>query len=229
MNTINSIKNLTSFEKKLWIFSVAIVTVSYLAVGVHGTLSLIASLIGASALIFIAKGDVLGQILTVVFSLLYAIISFKTKYYGEMITYLGMTMPIAILSVISWLKNPYSDTEVKISHLTFKKIIMLLILTIITTWIFYYILKHFNTANLLVSTISISTSFLAASLMLIRSPYYAAFYGLNDIVLIVLWAMATIKEISFLPMVVCFLMFLINDIYGLINWLNMEKKQHQDL
>lgn len=229
MYIINSIKNLSKFEKSLWAFSCIVVLFSYYLINTSSTLTLIASLIGVSALIFIAKGNVLGQILTVLFSLLYALISIKMHYYGEMITYLGMTMPIAILSVISWVKNPYSNNEVKVSTLNLNKIINLFIMAIVTTFVFYHILKYFNTYNLFFSTLSITTSFLAASLMLLRSKYYAVFYGMNDIVLIILWTLATIQDVSFFPMVACFFIFLINDIYGLINWSIMAKKQKQSI
>ena len=44
-------------------------------------------------------------------NLLYGVISFTFSYYGEMLTYLGMTMPIAIFDLISWLKNPHNGNK----------------------------------------------------------------------------------------------------------------------
>lgn len=85
------------------VFSLLVVTGSFLIGSTSGYLTLAASLVGVTALIFVSKGDVTGQVLTVVFSILYAVISYTFQYYGEMITYLGMTMPIAIMSVVSWL------------------------------------------------------------------------------------------------------------------------------
>lgn len=72
-------------------------------------MTLIASLIGVPSLIFCAKGNPVGQILMIVFSILYGIISYGFAYYGEMITYLGMTLPMAVFSLVSWLRNPYED------------------------------------------------------------------------------------------------------------------------
>ena len=60
-------------------------------------------------MIFNAKGNPIGQFLTIVFSLLYGIISYGFSYYGEMITYLGMTMPMSVFALVSWIKNPYKD------------------------------------------------------------------------------------------------------------------------
>ena len=90
---------------------------------------------------------------------------------------------------------------------------------------FYFILKTLGTANLAVSTLSVATSFLASSLMLLRSSYYAVAYAANDIVLIVLWILASLKDITYLPMVANFLVFLVNDIYGFWSWSRREKKQ----
>lgn len=229
MKLYNPFKYLTKFEWALWLLSVMVVSGSFAVTDEHNYLILTASLVGATALIFVSKGDVWGQILTVVFSIFYGVISVQFRYYGEMITYLGMTMPIAILSVYTWIKNPYKDTnEVKIHKLSKKQIMLLILSTILVTYAFYFILKEFNTANLLFSTISIATSFLASSLMMLRNQYYALAYAANDIVLIVLWVLATMENITYLSMIICFVMFLANDIYGFVNWEKMKKRQIQN-
>ena len=222
MKMHNPFRNLSKFEWSLWIASLIVVSSTFFLAGDFNILTLIASLIGVTALIFIAKGDLTGQ----VFSLFYAVISLQFRYYGEMITYLGMTAPIAILSVISWLKHPYRGAaEVKVHYLTRKQTLLMIILTIVVTFGFYFILAAFHTANLMISTISIATSFSASYLMLFRSPAYALAYAANDVVLITLWILATIDSLSYLPMVICFLMFFINDVYGFINWMKIRKKQ----
>ena len=225
MNPIQSIKHLSLFERALWGGSALTVCASYLLSGGFDRLSLIASLVGVTALIFIAKGDVLGQLLTVLFSILYAVISWRSRYFGEMITYLGMTMPIAVLSVVTWLRNPYSEQEVKVSRLSRGSILRLLAAALLVTAVFYFILKTCGTANLPVSTLSITTSFTASSLMMLRSPYYALAYALNDIVLIVLWLTEALHNPAVLPMTACFLTFFINDLYGFRSWRHMERRQ----
>ena len=45
------------------------------------------------------------------FSLMYGVISYTFAYYGEMITYLGMTMPMAVFALISWVRNPYNEMK----------------------------------------------------------------------------------------------------------------------
>ena len=228
MKLYNPFKSLSKVEWLLWLSSVIVVTASFILSDSKYLLTLVASLIGVTALIFVAKGDVWGQILTVFFSILYGVVSFEFRYYGEMITYLGMTMPIALLSVYTWIKNPYLDTnEVQVHKLSKVQSLMLGILTIVVTIIFYFILKGFGTANLFFSTISIATSFSASCLMMFRNQFYAIAYAANDIVLIVLWILAALENISYLPMVLCFVMFLLNDIYGFLSWDRMKARQSE--
>lgn len=228
MKLRNPFRDLTKFEWGLWLTSVVVVIASYLVAGGEGLLNMIASLIGVTALIFLAKGYVTGQVLTVIFSVFYGIVSFCFRYYGEMITYLFMTAPIAMISIISWLKHPYEDTrEVEVAHVTKKQVLLMVILAIVMTTAFYFILRFLGNANLLFSTISVTTSFVACYLAFLRSPYYALGYAANDIVLIILWVMATMEELSYLPMVICFVMFFFNDIYGYYNWKKMRKRQEQ--
>ena len=190
-------------------------------------MKLSASIIGATALILTAKGNPLGQVLIVVFAILYGIISFACAYYGEMITYLGMSLPMAIMALVSWLKNPFREnkSEVKINTIIKKEYIFLALLTLIVTVAFYFILKALNTANLIFSTLSVTTSFSACYLTFRRSPLYALFYALNDIVLIVLWVMIAVSNISYLSVIICFVVFLVNDMYGFFAWLKMKKRQ----
>lgn len=224
---IKSFKELKKYEWIIYITSLGVVALSNIIAKDIYLPTLFATLLGVTALIFVAKGNVLGQILTVIFSILYSITSYKFKYYGEMITYLGMSMPIAALSVYTWIKNPYEEGKnvVKIHRLTKRQKKIMIVLAIIVTSLFYFILKLLGTTNLFVSTISVTTSFLAVYLLALRNSYYAIAYGANDVVLIILWILASIEDLSYLPMVFCFLMFLINDIYGFISWKIREKKQ----
>lgn len=64
-------------EWALWIFSVLLIIISFAIFDRENVLTLIASLIGATSLIFNAKGNPIGQALTIVFSVLYGIISYE--------------------------------------------------------------------------------------------------------------------------------------------------------
>ena len=218
--------SLTRFELALWLTSVAVVSISSIVFQSGNWLHVIVSLIGVTALIFVAKGHALGQVLTIVFAVFYGVISWSIRYYGEAFTYLGMTAPMALLALITWLPNPYKDSaEVTVSRLRAKQWGVLLSATALVTAAFYFILRAMGNAALAVSTLSVTTSFLASCLTAMRSPYYALAYAANDLVLIVLWVIAAMTDVSGVPMAACFVMFFANDLYGFASWKRMEKRQ----
>lgn len=214
-------------EIVLWCASVLLVAASFVIFDGRDYLTLSASLIGVTSLIFNAKGNPFGQLLMVIFSILYGIISYSFAYYGEMATYLGMTGPMALFALISWLRNPYKGKRsvVAVNRISGKEVIFMLVLTAVVTVLFYFILGYFNTANMLPSTLSVTTSFIAVYLTFRRSPWFALAYAANDIVLIVLWILAALQDISYVSVIVCFAVFLVNDLYGFFSWLKMEKSQ----
>ena len=224
-------KKLTNYFSKgelaLWGSSAGLILVSFFLFDRVNFMTLAASLIGATSLIFNAKGNPIGQALMIVFSLLYGVISYTFSYFGEMITYLGMTGPMALFALISWLRNPFkgNHAEVAVNRLENKELVRMYVLTAVVTFGFYFILDYFNTANMIPSTLSVTTSFIAVYLTFRRSPYFALAYAANDVVLIVLWILAAREDISYLSVIICFVMFLVNDLYGFISWKRMEKRQ----
>ena len=216
MNATTELQNNSTkhryFKKReiaLWSGSVILILLSFIIFDRSNYMTLIASLIGVTSLIFCAKGNPVGQVLMIIFSILYGIISYGFAYYGEMITYLGMTLPMAI----------------KVNQITIKETVFMCLLTAVVTVAFYYILDYFKTANIVPSTVSVATSFAAAYLTFRRSPYYALVYGMNDVVLIVLWILAATEETRYISVVVCFVAFWVNDLHGYISWKKMERRQ----
>ena len=222
-------KSFTLFEIILFFASFAAIIISFFAFGNTEYFYLATSLIGLFSLTLIAKGRFIGQILTVLFGMLYATVSYFYRYYGEMATYLGMTAPIAIAAVVSWIRNPASADnrgEVKVNKISLKEYICMVALAACVTAVFYFILKYFNTNNLILSTVSVCSSFVASYLTLRRSRFYAFAYAANDLVLIALWVLASMESFNYLAMVMCFVVFLANDVYGFINWSRMQKRQN---
>ena len=223
----NPWKELSVKEWWLWSISMLIVTVSNLVGGSFDVLTLAATWVGITSLIFAAKGNVWAQFLMIAFSILYGIISFRFRYWGEMITYLGMTLPMAVWSAVTWLRNPSagSKSEVAIRKLEKKHFLFLLVLSLVVTGAFYFILRWLETPNIVFSTLSVTTSFLAASLTMLRSSYYALGYAANDLVLIVLWGLAAAKDPVYIPVIINFMIFFMNDMYGFISWKKRERTQ----
>ncbi len=223
----NFFKSIKPVEWTMWAVSTVVIVASFFVFKNTQYHYLVGSLIGVSALVFTSKGNPIGQGLIIVFGVFYGIISFSFKYYGEMITYLGMSVPIAVFALVSWLKNPFAGnkSEVKVNTLSKKEWAIFSIAAVAVTAVFFFILRALDTNNLIVSTISVATSFAAAYLTARRNRFYAIGYMLNDIVLIVLWSLASTSDITYLPMTICFSAFFMLDLYGFVNWSRMTKRQ----
>lgn len=174
-----------------------------------------------------AKGKVESQFTSIIVCILYSIISYKNRYFGEVIFYLLIMLPMAIAGVISWMSHKSNKTNtVEVNEIKLKEWILLVLICIVAFIGLYNLLKYFNTSQLLVSTISMIVSLLAIYLLVRRSKYCFIFYILNDIILIILWGLPIIAgNLLLIPMIIDSLALLVNDTYGSINWNRMEEKQ----
>lgn len=226
MKLRNPFKGFTKFEWFLWLGSLGAICAAHFAVLSDDYLSLATSLAGVTCLIFAARGDPVAPFINVAFSVMYTIISYMFGYYGEMLIYLCMQLPVTAASIFTWIKNSgKGGATVKTQKLTAKIFILMAVLTIAVTAAFFFVLKALGTRRLTISTLSVATSFSALFLMALRIPQYALAFILNDIVMIILWSMATTQDIGYISLTVCFTVFLANDAYTFVSWIKRAKKE----
>lgn len=224
----NFFKSWNLFEKLFLLISLIIIIVCYFLGADRNILSLITSILGVITVIFGAKGLVWAPIINLMYNIVYIILSYTQGFYGEVIIYIFFMTPINIAMIISWLKNKSKQDEniVEVNKVSKKEYIILFIVTLFVTVGFYYLLKALNTSALLISTISLIDSFIATYLLYRRCSNYALSYIVNDIILIGLWSFSLKNNgIAYLPMILSFIVFLVNDIYGFISWKKREKEQ----
>ena len=220
------LKDWTKFEKTLLFGSVLLISL----VGIifkSDLLTTLCSIVGVITALLLAKGKNLGQIFGLLIVALYSLVSFKNGFYGEVIIYLCIMLPMYIIGIISWIKHQSKDTNtVEVNKIKLKEWIIVLISSIICFIGIYFLLKAFNTKELFISSISVIDSLFAIYLGVRRSKYSFHFYVFNDLILVLLWGIPVISgEIILIPMVFNPIINLINDIYGIHNWKKLEKAQ----
>ena len=220
------LKDWTKFEKILLFSSIILVSL----VGIifkSEILTTTCSIVGIITALLLAKGKNLGQVVGLLIVLLYSIVSFKNKYYGEVIIYLCIMLPMYIIGIVSWMKHQNKETNtVEVNNIKLKEWIIVSITSIILFIGIYFLLKAFNTNQLFISSLSVIDSLFAIYLGIRRSKYSFYFYVINDLILIALWGMPVVSgSLILLPMVFNPIINLINDMYGIYNWKRLEKIQ----
>lgn len=229
MNKKFQLKNILSLKEIIFLsLEIIIPIILYFVFNCQDYMNLIGAEIGIVSIFFLAKASLFGIGLSLLFSTFYAITSLNYTYYGEAIIYFAFMIPIGIASGIIWIINRFKGTA-EVSIVSTKKIDFIIgpIISSILTFALFWLLRYLGTQNIVTSTISLFTSFLALYFQLKRSKYGEIFFAANDVVLITLWTLATIDDISFMPIVVCFIFLLVNDIYGFFNWSKIKKKQDE--
>lgn len=222
-------KDWTVFEICLLITSPIIV----LTVGVifhSDALTVITSIIGIFCALLLAKGFVLGQFFGIAIVVLYSIVSFKNAFYGEMITYIVIMLPMYVWSIVEWIKHKNNKTEsVEVNSIKWQEWLIVSLCAIAIFIGFYFLLKALNTSELVISTLSVVDNVFAVYLLARRSKYGFVSYIVNDLILIVLWGIPVFGgNLLVLPMLINPIVNLVNDSYGVINWTKLQIKQKGD-
>lgn len=223
----NLLKNMPRIELLVWAASSLLILISFLVIKDKSPMVLLTALVGVAALTFVVRGSIMGQLLLIVFSVLYSVVACGEHYYGEMVTFAFMQIPVSMYTVVKWGKEPYKEHSAAVVEMNPLKLLFTFVAAAIVTLIMFFILKHFNTPQLVVSTLSIAASFIALSLTVLHSPHYSFAFAINDILMIILWVVATVgthytPHLCYIPLLICLITFLANDIYGVVEWQNMK-------
>ncbi|MBE5812414.1 MAG: nicotinamide mononucleotide transporter [Clostridiales bacterium] len=217
-------KDWTKFEILLLLTSIIVVLFSGI-VTKSNLLTVVCSITGILCALTQAKGKVISQFIGLLLVVLYSVLSFQNRYYGEVLIYIFIMLPLFIGGIISWIKNVNKETDT-VNKNDLKKVewIVLTIIAAITFVGLYYLLKWFNTSQLFVSTLSMVTSLFATYLVARRSKYGFLFYMGNDIIMLILWGIPVVLgNLTLIPMMVNPIINFINDTYGWRSWSKREK------
>lgn len=220
------LKDWNKLEKVLLFGSIALVSL-VAVVFKSDILSTFCSILCIITALLVAKGKNLGQVLGVIITVVYSIVSFRNGFYGEIIIYVFMMLPMYIIGIVSWMRHQNKKTNtVEVNTIGKKEWLLVSLISIGAFMGIYFLLKSFDTNELVVSTVSVVASLFAIYLQIRRSRFSFYFYIINDLILIVLWGIPVIAgNLLVLPMVFNPAINLINDSYGVYNWKRLEKRQ----
>ena len=219
------LKNWTTFEKIfLLIGTILAIVLTFMFKGTWIDLGY--TLLYFWTALLLAKGKYSCYIVGIISTFFYAFVSYSNSYYWEVIIAMCCTLPLMVIGLINWLKHQDSTNTVIIKEITKKELLLVLLSQAIMFTGYYFLLKVFNTNNLLVSTFSVVASIIATYLTARRSEHGFIGFIINDIILIILWSIPAIKgNTNIIPVLLCPVLLFINDIYGVYNWKKIKNNQ----
>ena len=221
------LKGLNLFELLYLIFGTLIVVVCFIFTPEKNWLVLVTAVLGVVAFFSVAKGYFIAPILNIIYSGLYIVMALTQKYYGEIVLSC-LCILLNIFAIVSWFKNRNKEDKniVQVNDLKWQEYVAVIVSAALLTVGFYYILRAIGTAQALTGAISMILSLSAEYLALRRSNWYALGYILNDVTVMVLWCFTLSGSgLEFLPTILSFGVYFVNDVYGLINWNLLKHKQ----
>jgi len=220
------------------ILDLILISIGVIAVTTSGILFgskwyiIINTLLGLACVFTQAKGKVATQFLGIIYFCFYIFINYSNQYYGEALLYLIIMLPMYIYGVIHWLRNRDKKENVVIvrSNLSKKEWLFFCLGFVVVSIGVYFLLKVLNTAQLIINSLSFVTMLPAVYLLMRRCKWNQVAFLVNDFIVPMLWLALVLQgDLSFLPMCIYHVFQITYDIYGLIVWIKLEKKQSQTI
>lgn len=191
---------------------------------------IVSTLLGLLCVFTQAKGKISTQFIGIAYFCFYIFISYTQKYYGEALLYLIIMLPMYIYGVIHWLANRDKKDNVVLvrSNLSKKEWLISSLCFVGVAVGVFFLLKALNTSQLWISTLSFVSMLPAVYLLMRRCKWNQVAFLINDFIVPILWLFLVIQgDLSFLPMCIYHIFQITYDVYGLIEWIKLEKKQKE--
>ena len=223
---INILKKLNLFE---WILITGIITLNIILFIITKEINLIgmiASITGVISAVITAKGHISCYYWTIINIFAYGVVCFQTKIYGEVILDIIYHLPMQFVGIYIWKKHTNKDNIVKTRGMKIKQIAFVTLISIVGILGFGMFLKLINgylpffdsAVNVLV--------IVAVYLSVKRFKEVWIIYIAVNIISICMWTIALIdNELNSLVMILMFVFYLANAVYGYINWTKLERNQ----
>ena len=225
-------KNWTRFEI-IWLITFTLVNIYLFFAWSDSLLGLVSSISGMLCVVLVAKGKIANYYFGIVQTLTYAYIAYGYGLYGEAMLNALFYFPIQFIGMYLWRQHKTNrgvkGEDVQVKSLTktgwFYTLVSIFILTIGYGFFLKYLEGKFVWTDSATNVLSIT----AQILMLKRFAEQWLLWISVNVLSIILWTSALISQGgNDFSMLVMWTAFLVNSIYGYINWRKLYVKQNKE-
>ncbi len=212
--------------EKIWLFIFTFIIIGLSIYWKDSGIGILASLTGIWCVVLIAKGKIANYYFGIINVLAYAYVAFNQQYYGEVMLNMFYFFPMQFIGIYLWKKKRLSakKDEVKVVYMTNKQRILWSVITVAATILYGFILKKLGGNLPFIDSSSTVMSVIAMILMVFVFVEQWVLWILVDIVSIIMWVAVMMNGGSDVAVLVMWIAYLVNAIYGLYNWIKLEKQ-----
>jgi nicotinamide mononucleotide transporter len=219
-------KDWSLFEKVWLVVFSSIAFGAYFVTG-GSLISLFASWTGMITVVLVAKGRISNYYFGVINVLLYGFIAFQSQFYGEVMLNWGYYLPLQFIGYYIWTKNQNQDgvDEVNVARLSNRRRVMWVFLSGASILGYGLFLKYLNGNLPFFDSASTTLSVIAQYLMIRRVKEQWAVWIVINIISIYMWADVYLTTGNSIAILVMWMAYLVNSVYGWYNWTQLAKQQ----
>lgn len=188
-------------------------------------LGILASLTGVTCVILCGMGKISNYFFGTINVVLYAIVAWKAKYYGDVMLNLLYYFPTNILGWVVWSKHiDQEKNEVNKKRMTPKQNILLAVISVIGVLSYSYILKILGGNLPIVDSMSTVFSVIAQVLMIKRFTEQWVIWIIVDIVSVIMWIAAFFNGGESVAVLMMWSVYLVNAVIMFVKWLKESRR-----
>jgi nicotinamide mononucleotide transporter len=221
-------KELTGWKKwqVIWMLFVNIVILGVSVYQKDSVIGIVAAITGVICVILCGMGKVSNYFFGTINVILYAIIAWRAKYYGDVMLNLLYYFPTNLLGWFLWAKNVDKETNVVYKRrMTWKQDILLAIISMVGVFGYSYVLKLLGGNLPIVDSMSTVFSVIAQVLMIKRFMEQWVIWIFVDVVSVIMWIYALFTDGASVAVLLMWTVFLANAIIMFVQWYKGTKAQ----
>ena len=187
-------------------------------------IGILASLTGVTCVILCGMGKVSNYFFGTINVLLYAIVAWNAKYYGDVMLNLFYYFPTNIIGWVAWIKHMDKEkNEVYKKRMTWKQDVILAFISVVGVLGYSYVLKLLGGNLPMVDSMSTVFSVIAQILMIKRFMEQWIIWIIVDIVSVIMWIAVFFNGGESIAVLIMWSVFLVNAVIMFVKWLKESK------
>lgn len=228
----NLLKDWTLFEK-IWLALFTVITIGLSIYFEDTMVAAVASLTGMISVVLVAKGKISNYYFGIINIALYSWISYQHEVFGELMLNLAFFLPMNIIGLVLWTKrNKKKQVEetkegfdVQVAVLTKKTKVIWAALAVVTIIPYAYLLQEIGGRIPLLDSITTVLQVIAMVWMVQRFKEQWSLWIVVNVLNIILWVYAFATSGDDVAILVMWVAYLFNSVYGYWKWNKAQKQE----